>query len=303
MSSSRVGRRLERRVLALLPRRLALRVDGERARDGDDLGPLVHLHAGVGDEERALGELGLLLDHRLGAPEAVERVALEQRAEPLPGAARDEDMDAAERRPLDPLLGRVGVERPVEGDGDHRRCDLAAPARRRAVVLGGEERVVVAVAAGEVAHGVGRRRGQELPRAGGRPPADERLGPLDVVFLELVVGGLLELFRCRGRHGSPCRCPDLDAPKEYPKRPPGRPAAPDDRRADRCRRPAPATTAGGVVGRVSPRAGQGRSGTAPGRRRCGCAGSPRRRRRRRARAASSACGRTCPRSAGSRCPT
>ena len=282
-----VGRRLDRGVLPLLPGRLALGVDGQRPRDGDDLGPLIHLDAGVGDEERPLGELGLLLHHRLGATEAVQTVAGLNRAEPLPRAARDEDVDAAEGRSLDPLLRRVAVERAVQGDGDHGRRDLAAPARRRAVVLGGEERIVVPVAAGEVAHGVGRGGGQELPRARRGPPADERLGPLDVVFLELVVGCLLELFGCRGRHCSPWSLPvsSVAVPKEYTKScrrlvggsRRGHRATPDAASADRRRGAGPRNA--GRAGRrpwagrsVSPRAVPGRSGRAPGRPRSGSAG-------------------------------
>ena len=141
--------------------------------------------------------------------------------EPLPRAARHEDVDAAERRPLDPLLGPVAIERPVQGDRDHRGGDLATPPRRGAVVLGGEERVVVPVAAGEVAHGVRRGPGQELPPAGRRPVADQRHGPLDVLFLELEVGRLLELLGRGRRHGSPSSGTRRYA-KEYTEWPPGR---------------------------------------------------------------------------------
>src|SRR3546814_11882300 len=100
---------------------------------------LVHLHAHVGDEHRALRELRLLLDDRLGAAEAEELVAGVDRPVPVPRAARHEDVDAAERRALQLLLRRVAVERAVEPDRDHRWSDLGAPPGRLAVDVRAEQ--------------------------------------------------------------------------------------------------------------------------------------------------------------------
>ena len=63
------------------------------------------IFTGAGDEDRALGELRLLLHHGLGAGEAVQLIALDQRPVPVPGAPGHEHMDATERRAASRLSG------------------------------------------------------------------------------------------------------------------------------------------------------------------------------------------------------
>src|SRR3546814_20549182 len=94
--------------------------------------------------------------------EAEELVAGVDRPVPVPRAARHEDVDAAERRALQPLLRRVAVERTVAPDRDHRWSDLGAPPGRLAVDVRVEQRVVVDVAASEVPQGVVARLGEVL---------------------------------------------------------------------------------------------------------------------------------------------
>ncbi len=187
------------RVLALVPRLLPLGVDHERAVDADDLRTLVDLDVAQDPDDRAAGELRLLGLHRLQAGEAVEGVTRSHRPVPGPGTAGDEGVDA----PVGAALGQgvpVAQQRRVEDRSHDRWRDLPAPPARLTVTRVAEQRIVVAIAVGEVADGL-RGRGGQVLLLPARHEAPERRPILREVLLdEDAGGGPLELCLLVGRH-------------------------------------------------------------------------------------------------------
>ena len=172
--------------------------------DADDLAPLVELDVAADLDDGAAGELRLLDLERLLPVVGEEPVAGVDGPVELGAAAGDEHVDAAEDAPGGrPDVGRHRV-------AEHRRADdlphaarryLRSPAGPGAVVLGGEQRVVVAHAPGEVADRVVGRGRDVLHRLGGHVHADEQPRPLDVLILEDGSRVLLKLL-LNVNHGS-----------------------------------------------------------------------------------------------------
>jgi hypothetical protein len=192
-----VVRRLDRRVLPRLARLLALGEHPQDAVHAEDLAVLVDGDVAAHLDQRAAGELGVLDLARLLPVEAEHPIAGAQRAEPLPRAAGDEHVHAAEHAlglRLDLGGDRVAEHRRLDVP-DHRAvADLRAPARRRAVVLLGVQRVVVTDTERPVAQRVRRGRRVQLAVPAGDVDPQKQAGLLDVFVNELVLQRLYELL-------------------------------------------------------------------------------------------------------------
>src|SRR5690606_34615134 len=139
-----VGGGLEGRVLALAAGFAALGEHLDDTVDTDNFTALVDAHIAVGLDHRAVGKLGFLLFEGLQAAKAVDAVAGIEGAVPVPLAAGDKDVNAAEHA-LGGLFDLIG-----DAVAEHRGldmadlgavADLAAPAGVGAVVFVGIQRV------------------------------------------------------------------------------------------------------------------------------------------------------------------
>src|SRR5690606_34831215 len=200
-------RRLRYRgVLTLLPGLLALGVDHQRPIHPHHLGTLVDLHIPQHPDHRPTGELRGLLLHRLQTGEAVQRVTRIDRPVPVPRPTRNERVNPTVTTTPQLLRQPVTTQRRVQ----HRRHDLrrhlTPPPRTRTITRISEQRVVIAIAVGEITDRLRRRRRDPLLVARGSPLPQRRTILSQIISTDLRRYSILEPagLRFRGLCHIPC---------------------------------------------------------------------------------------------------